>query len=103
MKGAKVVITEDTGGPQRDIQSPCRMTLGKDEDVIGFQDLMMQADEQIEGRQVAADMAHTALKMHLKQPSLCSPHKIRKVGTLGGHVIQIATSALRRSSSRSNH
>ena len=53
--------------PQRDVQGARGMSLGEDEAVFGAHILVQDHHQRVEAGQVAAEMTHATLEVHLQQ------------------------------------
>ena len=67
VKLLEVFILQATHTPQRDVERSRRMSLGKYEAIFLAQELVKDDQHRVQRRQVATNMANTALEMHLQQ------------------------------------
>ena len=67
VKGQQLLLGQPAQRPQGDVQGTGRMSLGKDESVVGIHDPMVQGQQHVERGEVAADVTDAALEVHLEQ------------------------------------
>ncbi len=79
MKLVQVFLAKMARRPEGDIQSPGRMTLGEQEHVVLLEHRVMQGQEDLQCREIAADMADLALVVHAQQASASCLYDVRKL------------------------
>ena len=67
VEGPQVIVGQPAERPEGDVKRPGGVPLGEDELVVRAHHVVMQAEENVQRRQIATDVTDTGFVVHLEQ------------------------------------